>query len=92
MIDKDKLSTIFEVAWFWGDGYESNEHSVAFFKDKPTTKQLEMLGLKEKAARKLWLKGRTDVGPYDTVFLLEHTLNNSGSKEIIRAKSKWEGL
>lgn len=90
MVDKNILSTVFEVAWFWGDGYDSDEHSVAFFKDKPSTKQLELLGLRKKAARKLWLNGRTDVGYHDTVFLLEHVLNNSRSKEIVRAKSKWE--
>lgn len=92
MDNEEKISTIFEVAWFWRDGFDSQEHSVAFFKDKPSIGQLEMLGLKKKSARKLWLKGRTDVGPHDTVFLLEHVLNNSGYKEIIRAKSKWEGL
>lgn len=92
MDNKEKLRTIFEVAWFWRDGFDSHENSVAFFKDKPSTGQLEMLGLKKKAARKLWLNGRADVGHHDTVFLLEHALNNSGCKEIVRAKSKWEDL
>lgn len=92
MNDKEKLSTVFEVAWFSRDGYDSQEYSLAFFKDKPSTKQLEMLGLRKKSARKLWLNGRTDIGFHDTVFLLEHNLNTSRTKEIVRAKSKWEGL
>lgn len=72
MNDKGKLSTIFEVAWFWRDGFDSQESTVAFFKGKPSVEQLEMLGLKKKAARKLWLNGGTDIGLRDTVFLIEH--------------------